>query len=225
MPLEHERAFSANSPVGRYWLRNCVGFYVEGLRGPAGIVQEVGLGPDGVDLLAVRRRGIALRRIVLVSTHRVESIHPWDETIVLASRHRHARDRRVAQTKQVTRQAQTLAGAAAVETSRAVRDGVTVVLRLLGAFGTLLLGLGVVLRQNAPHARRHASRAASAVTLLARAYAAEGKRAWHTQREATAAWRQSRRERREEPGDDGPLTRAGADDEAADARRREAARR
>jgi len=43
---------------GRYWLLNCVGFRVEGARGRSGIVEEVGLGPEGVDVLAVRRRGV-----------------------------------------------------------------------------------------------------------------------------------------------------------------------
>ena len=57
MPLEHERAFSAESPVGRYWLRNCVGFHVEGLRGGAGVVEEAPRQarlPKAVGLPAIR---------------------------------------------------------------------------------------------------------------------------------------------------------------------------
>src|SRR4029453_14802601 len=64
MPLEHERAFSANSPVGRYWLRNCVGFHVEGFGGGSGTVGEIGLGPAGGagGARRPRRGGRATRR-------------------------------------------------------------------------------------------------------------------------------------------------------------------
>ncbi len=96
MRLEDERSFSAQSPVGRYWLLNSVGFRVEGMLG-RGIVEEVGLGVDGVDVLAVRRWGVLGRRLVLVPVQSVESIHPWDDTIVVSSRGQHARARRAAQ--------------------------------------------------------------------------------------------------------------------------------
>jgi hypothetical protein len=223
MPLEHERAFSADSPVGRYWLRNCVGFRVDGLLGGAGVVEEVGLGHDGVDVLAVRRRGVVLGRRVLVPTERVQSVHPWDDTIVLASRRRRARSRRAAQAQRLTRQVQPAGRAVALESARAVRDGAIVVLRLLAAFGTLLLGLGVFVRERAPHVRRHASRFTTAVKVIASAYATEARRGWRAEREAIAAWREGRRNPGEEPGDDAPLTRAGA--EEVDARRQESARR
>jgi hypothetical protein len=224
MPLEHERAFSANSPVGRYWLRNCGGFRVEGLRGRAGIVEEIGRGPDGVDMLAVRRRGVAfLNRMVMVPAQRVESVDPWDETIVLTSRRRRARDRRVAQMEHVALRIRTLGGAAAAEIARALRDGVIVVARLLAAFGTLLLGLAVLARKQTPHVRRSVSSTATAVKLIAHAYASEARRAWRDEQQAIAAWRESRREPAEDHADDHPLTRAGADD--VDARLREAARR
>ena len=222
MPLEHERAFSANSPVGRYWLRNCVGFRVAGLRGRAGIVEEIGLAPDGVDVLAVRR-GIVLRRISIVPTQRVESVHPWDDTIVLAARRRHASHHHVERARHATDRLRPVARAAAVETARALRDGTIVVLRLLAALGSLLFGLAVVVRDHAPTARRHVSGTATALKLIGRAYASEARRAWHAERNAIAAWRESRRQRADEPGDDGPLTRAGADD--VDARRRDTARR
>jgi hypothetical protein len=223
MPLDHERAFSAESPVGRYWLRNCVGFRVDGLLGGAGVVEEIGLGLDGVDVLAVRRRGVALRRMVLVPTQRVEFVHPWDDTIVLGSRRRRAKSRRAVQAQQLTRRLQPFGRAVALEAARALREGAIVVLRLLAAFGTLLFGLAVVVRDHAPHGRRLASRSARTVALIARAYAFEARRAWSDQIEAISAWRESRRGGAEEPGDDGPLTRAGADE--ADARRRESARR
>ena len=49
-----EHTFSADDPVARYWLHNCVGFGVRGLAG-GGVVHEIGLGTDGVAVLAVRR--------------------------------------------------------------------------------------------------------------------------------------------------------------------------
>jgi hypothetical protein len=223
MPLEDERAFSASSAVGRYWLRNCVGFHVEGLRPGGGVVEEIGLGLDGVDVLAVRRRGVALKRMVLVPTQRVESVHPWEDTIVLGSRRRRARDRRVAQTRYAARRLRTAGRVAAVEAARAVRDGAIVVMRMLAAFGTVLLGLAVLARQRAPGARRHVANATSVLTVVARAYGHEARRAWRAEREAIAAWREMRREHAEDPAADGPLTRAGA--EETDARRRVGLRR
>jgi hypothetical protein len=254
MPLEHERAFSAESPVGRYWLRNCVGFQVKGLRGGAGVVEEIGLGPDGVDVLAVRRHNILLPATVLVPTQRVESVRPWEDTIVLASQRRHTTNPRAAQAEAVAlrlkpigrtaaQRLKPLAGTAthrlkpfagiaarrllpiirtaAVEVGCAVRDGASVILRLLAAFGTLLWGLAVLTRDRAPHAGR---RVAATLKHVVRAYAREARRVWRVEREAIAAWRQTRRERAEQPGDDGPLTRAG-DDEKVAARRRDALRR
>jgi hypothetical protein len=186
MRLEHEREFSADSPVGRYWLRNCVGFRVEGLSGRAGIVEEIGLGPDGVDVLAVRR-GLPLAGVVLVPAQRVEFVHPWDETIVLASRRtRRAEGRSVRDAQEVARALRPVGRTVAVETGRAIRDGTTLVLRLLAALGTLLFGLTVLVREH--------------VSPIARAYAAEARRAWRAERDAIAAWRESKRERGEEPG-------------------------
>jgi hypothetical protein len=215
MPLEHERAFSANSPVGRYWLRNCVGFHVEGFGSGSGTVEEIGLGPDGVDVLAVRR-GIVLRRIALVPVQRVESVDPWDETIVLVSRRRRQRDRRRAQTQDIAGRVASVAGAVAVESARVLRDGAAVALRGLAAFGTLLLRLAVVMRNRAP-------RFTTTLKAIGVAYVFEARRAWRAQREALAAWRQTLRALPEDEGDDGPLTRAGADE--VDARTREPARR
>jgi hypothetical protein len=239
MPLEHERSFSGESPVGRYWLLNCVGFRVEGAWGRAGIVEEVGLGPDGVDFLAVRRRGLLRWGVVLIPATRVAWVHPWDDTIVLASHARRARDR---QRRRIEPQLDVRAHelglrlkpvgtGAAVVTGRAlrfgaaaVRDGAIVVLRLLAAFGTVLLGLTVLVRRHAPMVRRAAKTVASTALLIARAYVEEARRFLREEREAIAAWRESRGRRVEEhDADDGPLTRAGADD--AGARRREAARR
>jgi hypothetical protein len=215
MPLEHERAFSANSPVGRYWLRNCVGFHVEGFGGGSGTVEEIGLGPDGVDVLAVRR-GVVLRRIALVPAQRVESVDPWDETIVLVSRRRQQRDRRRAQTQDIAGRVASVAGAVAVESARALRDGAAVVLRGLAAFGTLLLGLAVVMRNIAP-------RFTTTLKAIAVAYMFEARRAWRAEQEALATWRGSFRGQPDQEGDEGPLTRAGADE--VDARTREPARR
>jgi len=233
MPAEHEQSFTADSPVGRYWLLNCVGFRVEGARGRTGIVEEVGLGPDGVDVLAVRRRGV-LGGVVLVPAQRVAWIHPWEDTIVLASHSRSARDRTQrrlgplvdARAQELGRRLKPVGTSAAVATGRslrhgatAVRDGAIVILRLLAAMGTVLLGLAVLARQHAPGARRVAKSIASAALLIAGAYVSEARRFLHDEQDAIRAWRESRRERFEEPADDGPLTRAGADD--VDARRQE----
>jgi hypothetical protein len=239
MPLEHERSFTAESPVGRYWLLNCVGFRVEGAWGRAGIVEEVGLGPDGVDVLAVRRRGLLQWGVVLVPATRVAWIHPWDDTIVLASHSRRARDRKRrpvgphldGRAQELGRRLKPVGTTAAVATGRSlrygaatIRDGVIVILRLLAAAGMALLGLAVLARRHAPATRRAAKNVASTARLLARAYAAEARRLVREEQQAIKAWRESRRERVEEPdADDGPLTRAGADD--VDARRRETARR
>ena len=219
MPLETERSFTAESAVGRYWLLNCVGFRVEGSR--RGIVEEVGLGPHGVDVLAVRRRFFLGRRVVLVPTQRVESIHPWDDTIVLASRRR-ARDGRAVQAQRLQRRLQRIGSSGAVASGHllrafavAVRDGTVVVIRLLAAFATLLA-------RRAPQARRTLRGVAATLLLLLRAYVTEARRALRAQRDAIAAWQEQRRELAEEPGDDGPLTRAGA--EELDARRRETIR-
>jgi len=102
-------------------------------------------------------------------------------------------------------------------------DGQAQIFRLVAALGTLLFGLTVVVREYAPHVRRHISSTASALKLIGRAYASEAKRAWRAEQDAIAAWRESRREVDDGPGDDGPLARAGADE--VDARPRDTARR
>jgi hypothetical protein len=218
MRLENERSFSAGSPVGRYWLLNCVGFHVEGGWGRKGTVEEVGLGPEGVAVLAVRRRRVLGRRLVLVPAQRVESIHPWEDTIVLASRRRHARDLRAAQAHHTVRRLRSVGGAAAAEGGRAVRGGSIVVFQVLTAFAGLLLRLTVLAREQMPGVRRRISETAAGLKLIARTYAIEARRAWHAEkqaiavwREAVAMWRESRRAPAREPGDDEPLTRAGAD--------------
>jgi hypothetical protein len=238
MPMEHERSFTAESPVGQYWLLNCVGFRVEGAWGRAGIVEEVGLGPGGVDVLAVRRRGVLWWGVILVPARRVAWVHPWDDTIELSSRRaRDRKQRRIgphldARAQELGRRLKPVGTSAAVATGRAlrfgaaaVRDGAIVVFRLLAAAGTALLGLTILARRHAPAARRAAKNVASIALLIARAYAAEARRVLRDEQQAIKAWRESRRARVEEPpADDGPLTRAGADDDV-DARRREAVRR
>jgi hypothetical protein len=238
MSLEHERSFSADSPVGRYWLLNCVGFRVEGARGRTGIVEKVGLGPDGVDVLVVHRRGV-LGGVVLVPAQRVMWIRPWDDTIVLAPQSRRARVRTQhrlgplveARAHELGRRLKPVGTSAAVATGQslrygaaAVRAGAILILRLLAVAGTALLQLAVLARQRAPGARRAAKTVASAALLIARAYVSEARRVVREEQQAVRAWRESRRERVAEPDiDDGPPTRAGADD--VDARRRTAVRR
>jgi hypothetical protein len=241
MPAEHEQSFSADSPVGRYWLLNCIGFRVEGARGHAGIVEEVGLGPDGVDVLAVRRRGPLWWGVVLIPATRVAWVHPWDDTIVLASHSRRSRERRQrrigpvvdARAQELGRRLKPIGTTAAVAAGRSLRygaaavreGGAIVIVRLLAAAGTVLLGLTELARKHAPGARRAAKNVASIALLIARAYASEARRLVREEQDAIRAWRESRRVRDDEPAaDDGPLTRAGADAEV-DARRREGLRR
>lgn len=226
MRLEDERSFSAQSPVGRYWLLNSVGFRVEGMHG-RGTVEEVGLGVDGVDVLAVRRWGPLGRSLVLVPVQRVESIHPWDDTIVVSSRGQHARARRAASAQVARRRLGDGAKAGADTGGRwllafviALRDGTVVVARLLAVAAALLAR---ATQRRAPHARRALANAVATTLLILRAYGTALRRALHEQRNAVAAWWEARRGPVEEPADDGPLTRAGADD--VDAPRRETSRR
>ena len=97
----------------------------------------------------------------------------------------------------------------------AVRDGTVVVIRLLAAFATLLA-------RHAPQARHVLLGVTAMLLLLLRAYMTEARRALRAQRDAIAAWQAMRRELAEEPGDNGPLTRAGA--EELDAHTRETIR-
>ena len=167
-------------------------------------------------MLAVRR-GVVLRRIALVprSARQVPS-GPWDETIVLVSRSWRSNGIAVARRPTIAGRAASIAAAVGAETGRALREGATVVLRGLAAFGTLLLGLAVVLRDRSP-------KFTTTLKAIALAYAAEAKRAWRDEKKAVAEWRQSLRGHPDDVGDDGPLTRAGADE--VDARTRDLTRR
>src|SRR4051812_8351105 len=64
MGLAEGPSFGAESPVGRYWLANCVGFRVEGSRGRRGIVERVARTPEGTDALLVRRGALGGRLVV-----------------------------------------------------------------------------------------------------------------------------------------------------------------
>ncbi len=191
-----EHAFSADDPVARYWLHNCVGFGVRGLAG-GGVVHEIGLGADGVAVLAVRRPVLGVTTEVPAS--RVRSVDPWDETVVLHSRSRATRDHRVAQAREGAGVIATAARGAAVATAFGAR-------LFLAAVARLLLVLAALMRKHAPGARR----AAATLGILGRAYAVEAARACRDQKDAVAAWREARR--RSAWGDESPLTRAGADE-------------
>ncbi len=217
MPLEHEREFSAESPVGQYWLGNCVGFRVEGLRGGSGVVEEIGLGPEGVDVLCVRRWGLHLGRTILIPAERVQTVLPWDDTIVLVTRTRPP-SRGTVQTRRAAHRAEPVVLAAGAAIAGAARRAASVALRLLTAIGTLLLGLAGFVRRHAPTVRDGVRGAAATLAALTGAYACEARRLWRAEKAAIADWQESRRARTEEPGDEGPLTRAGADE--TDARRR-----
>src|SRR4051812_24467383 len=201
MRPEDERTFGADDPVGRYWLHNCVGFGVRGLRSGRGVVHDVSEDSDGVALLAVHR-GV-LRGIARVSAARVESVDPWDETIVLRSRSRETRQRRAEQ----AHGAAGVVAAAARGATVAAAFGARV---LLAAAARLLLGLAALVRAHSPGAKQRAGRFAGTLTLLGRAYAAEAARTYRAQRDAVAAWNEERRSGA--VGDDAPLTRAGADE-------------
>jgi hypothetical protein len=201
MRPEDERTFGADDPVGRYWLHNCVGFRVRGLRSGRGVVHDVSESPDGVAVLAVRRS--VLRGTSHVPAARVASVDPWDETIVLHSRSRQTRERRAAQARDATG---IVAGAARGATIAAA-FGARV---FLAAVARLLLGLAMLVRSHSPAARQRAGRLAGTLTLLGRAYAGEAARAYRAQRDAVAMWNEERRSGA--PGDDAPLTRAGADE-------------
>jgi hypothetical protein len=191
-----EHTFSADDPVARYWLHNCVGFGVRGLAG-GGVVHEIGLGADGVAVLAVRRPMLGMTTEVPAS--RVRSVDPWDETVVLHSRSRATRERRVAQAREGAGLIATAARGAAVATAFGAR-------LFLAAAARLLLALAALTRKHAPAARR----AAATLGIFGRAYAAEAARAYREQRDAVADWREARR--RSAWGDESPLTRAGADE-------------
>ncbi len=191
-----EHAFSADDPVARYWLHNCVGFGVRGLAG-GGVVHEIGLGADGVAELGVRRAMLGLTTVVPAS--RVRSVDPWDETVVLHSRSRATRERRVARAREGAGVIATAARGAAVATAFGAR-------LFLAAVARLLLVLAALTRKHAPGARR----AAATLGILGRAYAVEAARACREQKDAVAAWREARR--RSAWGDESPLTRAGADE-------------
>jgi hypothetical protein len=156
VPLERQRSFSADSPVGRYWLLRCVGFRVTGSRRARGVVEEAAAGADGVDVLAVRRRRLLGRRVVVVRADRVASVDPWRGRIVLARRRRGARAAALA----------AVAWACTRAAGRAVRAGAVLV-------AGLIVSLAAVIRRRAPGAGRKAAAAAAA----AAAYAAAAGRA------------------------------------------------
>src|SRR5262249_47427217 len=191
-PLGQARAFSAESPGGQYGLGHRVGFRVEGFRGVSGVVEEIGLGPEGVDVLAVRRGGLLLGRTVLIPAERVEAIHPWDDTIVLASRRRPP-GRAGSEARRLGRRARPAVLATGAATAGAAHVAATAVRRLLAAIATLLLGLTVLARRHAPQVRHDTVRAAAMLTTLARAYRAEARARWRDEKAAVAAWRERKR--------------------------------
>ncbi len=203
-----EHAFSADDPVARYWLHNCVGFGVRGLRSGPGVVRDVRVDEDGVAVLAVRRAALGLTTVVPAS--RVRSVDPWDERVVLHPRSRATRERHVAQARDGLGVVATAARGAAVATAFGAR-------LFLAAVARLLLVLAALMRKHAPSARR----AVATLGVLGRAYAVEAGRAYRGQKDAVAAWREARG--RSAWGDDSPLTRAGA--EEVDARAEEEVKR
>lgn len=212
MRPEDQRSFTADDPVARYWLQNCVGFGVRGLRSGPGTVRDVSIREDGIAVLGVRRS--VLRGTARIPADRVESVDPWDETIVLRPDGSEARERRAAQAR------------GAVGIVRAAARGATIAASFgaqlfLAAIARLLLAVAALTRRYAPVARRGGGRAAGTLAFLGRAYAAAAADAYRAQRDAVAAWQEERR--RGAWGDESAPTRAGADD--IDARNEERIRR
>jgi hypothetical protein len=205
---EDQRSFTADDPVAQYWLQNCVGFGVRGLRSGPGMVREVSVREDGIAVLGVRRS--VLRGTARIPADRVESVNPWDETIVLRSGGSEARERLVAQ----AHGAAGVVGAAARGATIAAAFGARL---FLAAVARLLLAVAALTRRYAPVARRGGRRVAGTLGFLGRAYAAAAADALRAQKDAVAAWQEERR--RGAWGDESAPTRAGADD--VDARSKE----
>jgi hypothetical protein len=210
MALAQGQSFGAESPVGRYWLANCVGFRVEASRGRRGIVERVGCDPAGTDVLLVRPRSVMNRRLVAVPFERVASVDPWEETIVLAPRpgraQRPAREPRALPAVR-HRGAQVggrllPVGVALAVAGRRMFQVVFVALRS-GAVQLLamLARLGAFVRRRMPGAREALARIARTMLLFATAYASEIRRVVKAEWTEFAVWLAARR-RGPEP--DGP---------------------
>ena len=209
MRPEDERSFTADDPVAQYWLHNCVGFRVRGLRSGTGVVRDIDSDDGGVATLAVSRRGL-LRGTAHVSTARVERVDPWDETIVLRSGGPEARDRRVAQARGAAALVATEAHGAAGLVATAARGAAIAVAfgaRLfLSAVARFLLALATLARKHAPGARDRVRHVWLTLAALARAYPAAARRAYRAQKDAVAAWQAERK--RGAWGDESPPTLA-----------------
>jgi hypothetical protein len=207
-----QRSFTTDDPVAQYWLQNCVGFGVRGLRSGPATVRDVSIREDGIAVLGVQRS--VLRGTTRIPADRVESVDPWDETIVLRSGHREARERRAPD----ARGAADVVGAAAHGATIAAASGARL---FLAAIARLLFAVAALAREHAPVARDQARRLAGTLALLGRAYATAAADAYRAQKNAVAVWQDERR--RAAWGDESPPTRAGADD--VDARSEEQIRR
>jgi len=207
-----QRSFTTDDPVAQYWLQNCVGFGVRGLRGGPATVREVSIREDGSAVLGVQRT--VLRGRTRIPADRVESVDPWHETIILRSGDREARERRAAK----ARGAADVVVAAAHRARIAAASGARL---FLAAIARLLFAVAALAREHAPIARDQARRLARTLALLGRAYATAAADAYRAQKDAVAAWQEERR--RGAWGDESPPTRAGADD--VDARSKEQIRR
>jgi hypothetical protein len=196
-----EHAFRADDPVAQYWLHNCVGFGVRGLRSGPGVVRSVSTDGNGEAILTVRR-GV-FGGTAHVSAARVDRVDPWDETIVLRPRDHEGRRRRALQARGAAGVVATAARGAAIATAFGAR-------LFFDAVAKLLLALAALTRRHAPGARERAGRLAAALAVLGRAYAAEARRAYNAQKDAVSAWRAERRH--DDWGDESAPTRAGADE-------------
>ena len=232
MGLAQGQSFGGESPVGRYWLANSVGFRVNGSRGRRGIVERVGRAPSGTDVLLVRPRSMLNRRLVAVPLERVASVDPWAETIVLAARPRRAQrpPRAPRSMPAVRKRGAQLGGrvvplglALAVVARRVLRFGAAALASGAAMLLSILARLVAFVRRSAPGARQALAGVGRTLLLFAAAYASEIRRVAQAEWAAWAAWLAARR-RGPEP--DGPpvvelLPQADAEpDAAAEAKRR-----
>jgi hypothetical protein len=204
MPHQEKRSFAADSPVGRYWLLNCVGFRVWGSNGRSGIVEEVARSANGADVLAVRLPSVFNGRRVMVSADRVAAVHPWDETLVLARQtpkppapawEPRVRPAVRVQHAALGRRLQPLGRDAAA----AARTGLSAGRHTLRLGGLLVLGgfawLASFARHHAPRVHRAGTTVARATAVIATAYLSELRRVVREETAALKAWNEQPRVR------------------------------
>jgi hypothetical protein len=199
MAREQDRSFGADSPVAQYWLVHCEGFLVEGSRGRRWIVERVGAGPGGGDMLHVRRDARYFQRTSVIPVTRVASVDPWTETIRLRRRERQSTAAATA-TAGRTRAAASAGLAvlayrgrrAAGAAARVAGRGAFLFLGMIAACSELVVELLGLARQEAPGAGRKIGSATRRTTAVVGASAVGAAHAARTQSKALAASTQAK---------------------------------